>query len=82
MRVVIFAKDLSGRKDDGYYTKPDISSALDIFFDAENPNLFFDDEGENPLTRPDAEAIFNQDKKVTFYNEDGEKVIISRDLSD
>lgn len=34
MRVIVYAQDLSGRNDDGYYSKPDISSALDIFFDA------------------------------------------------
>lgn len=81
MRVVIYAQDLSGRKDDGYYTKPDISSALDIFFDPEKIDTFLDNEGDNPLLREDAEAIFKQDKRVTFYNSEGEKVVISYDLA-
>ena len=81
MRVVIYAQDLSGRKDDGHYTKPDLSSALDIFFDPENVDTFLDDEGENPLRREDAEEIFRQDKRVSFYNAEGEKVVISYDTS-
>lgn len=81
MRVVIYAQDLSGRNDDGYYTKPDLSSALDIFFDPEKVDAFLDDEGENPLLREDAEEIFRQDKRVTFYNSEGEKVVISYDPS-
>ena len=81
MRVVIYAQDLSGRNDDGYYTKPDLTSALDIFFDQEKAGVFLDDEGESPLMRGDAEEIFRQDKRVTFYNSEGEKVVISYDPS-
>jgi hypothetical protein len=81
MRVVIFAQDLSSRNDDGYYTKPDISSALDIFFPSGQADAFLDADGENALSRNDAEAIFQQDKKVIFYNEAGEKVVISQDPS-
>ncbi|WP_420383653.1 hypothetical protein [Novosphingobium sp.] len=80
MRVVIYAQDLSGRNDDGYYTKPDLRSALDIFFDPEKHDTFLDDVGESPLSRDDAEEIFRQGKKVTFYNSEGEKIIISNDL--
>ena len=82
MRVVVFAQDLSGRNDDGYYTKPELSLALDIFFASKNPNAFSDVDGEHPLTREDAEGIFKLDKKVIFYNEDGEKVVISYDPSE
>jgi hypothetical protein len=74
MRVIVYAQDLSGRNDDGYYSKPDISSALDIFFDAGKMDTFIDDEGENPLSREDAEEIFRSFKKLTFYNSDGEKL--------
>ncbi len=81
MRVVIYAQDLSGRNDDGYYTKPDLSSALDIFFDPEKVDIFLDDEGDNPLPREEAEEIFRQDKRVTFYNSEGERVVISYDPS-
>jgi len=81
MRVVIYAQDLSGRNDDGYYTKPDLSSALDVFFDPEKVDTFLDGEGENSLLREDAEKIFLQDKRVTFYNSDGEKVVITYDPS-
>lgn len=80
MRVVVYAQDLSSRKDDGYYTKPDISEALDIFFDAATAN-FIDDEAEHALSRQDAEALFDQDGKISFYNADGEKVVITRDPS-
>lgn len=79
MRVVVFAEDRSGRCDDGYYTKPSISEALDIFFaDRASPN-FTNSEGEDALSRADAEAMFDQEKRVTFYNVDGEKVVISLD---
>jgi len=81
MRVVIYAQDLSGRNDDGYYTKPDLSSALDISFDPEKVDAFLDDDGEHPLLREDAEEIFRQDKRVTFYNSEGEKIVISNDPS-
>lgn len=81
MRVVIYAQDLSGRKDDGYYTKPDLNSALDIFFDPEKIDTFLDDEGDSPLPRKDAEEIFRQDRRVVFYNSAGEKVVISNDPS-
>ena len=79
MRVIIYAQDLSGRKDDGYYTKPDLSSALDIFFDPENVETFLDNEAESPLRREDADEIFRQDKRLTFYNSAGEKIVISYD---
>ena len=81
MRVIVYAQDLSGRNDDGYYTKPDISSALDIFFGAGEIDTFIDDEGENPLSRHDAEEIFQSFKKITFFNADGERVVISYDPS-
>ena len=81
MRVVIYAQDLSGRKDDGHYTKPDLNSALDIFFDPEKIDTFLDDEGDSPLLRIDAEEIFRQDRQVVFYNSAGEKVVISIDPS-
>ncbi len=81
MRVVIYAQDLSGRQDDGYYTKPDLSSALDIFFGPEKVDTFLDDDGDSPLLREHAEEIFRLDRRVTFYNSEGEKVIISYDPS-
>jgi len=79
MRVVVYAEDLSGRRDDGYYTKRSIAAALDIFFSAGSSPNFTSSEGEDELTRADAEAMFDQDKRVTFYNADGEKVVISLD---
>lgn len=79
MSVIIYAQDLSGRKDDGYYTKPDISAALDIFFTTDKTSAFLDSDAEHPLGRSDAEAIFHQDRRVSFYNEDGEQVVISID---
>ncbi len=82
MRVIVFAEDLSGRKDDGYYTKSSIASALDIFFDEAVVDVFLDNEGENPLTRVEAEQIFNENQRITFFNEAGERVVISRDPSD
>lgn len=82
MRVIIFAEDLSGRKDDGYYTKPSLSSALDLFFDPQSVDTFLDPEGDNKLTRSEAEQIFNTDFKITFFNGAGEKVVITRDPSD
>lgn len=81
MRVVIHAQDLSGRRDDGYYTKPDIVTALDIFFDTPSAINFSDADAEHMLTREDVEAIFSQDGQVSFYNADGEKVVISLDPS-
>lgn len=79
MQVVIYAQDLSGRQDDGYYTKPSIGDALDIFFTSGADEAFVDEDAEHPMTRGDAEAAFAQEKRVTFYNADGEKVVISLD---
>ena len=81
MRVIVYAEDLSGRKDDGYYSKPDLASALDVFFGAGAGINTIDADGEDELNREDAEAMFNSDKRVTFYNEDGERVVISADLA-
>ena len=81
MRVVVFAQDLSGRRDDGHYTKPDIGSALDLFFSGEDPKNYLDDSGEEEMSREDAEGIFSVDRRVTFYNENGEKIVISADPS-
>ena len=79
MQVIVYAQDLSGRRDDGYYSKPSVAAALDIFFSAGASPNFTSSEGEDELSRADAEAIFNQEKRVTFYNADGEKVVISLD---
>ena len=81
MRVIIYAQDLSGRNDDGYYTKPNLSSALDMFFEHEGADTFFDEDGEMPLMREDAEEIFLQERRISFFNSNGEKVVISLDPS-
>ena len=81
MRVVVFAQDLSGRRDDGHYTKPDLASALDLFFAPDGTKLFLDADGNDEMTREDAEAFFKIDRQVTFYDEDGEKIVMSADLT-
>jgi hypothetical protein len=78
MQVIVHAEDRSGRGD-GYYTKPDIDSALDIFFESVSDPVYADRDGESLLTKEDAAAIFADENAVTFYNEDGEQVTISRD---
>lgn len=80
MQVIVYAEDLSGRRDDGYYTKSDISAALDIFFSTEGSQNFTDRDSEYEISRHEAEAAFRQENRVTFYNADGEKVVISLDL--
>lgn len=80
MQVIVYAEDLSGRGDDGYYTKPDINAALDIFFSAGSLPNFVDPDSEKEIGRDEAQVIFQQDNRVTFYNADGEKVVISLDL--
>ena len=79
MRVIVYAEDLSGRKDDGYYSKPDLASALEIFFGVGEVGMFLDPDVEHRLSRDEAEGIFDADGRVTFYNDDGEKVVISAD---
>jgi hypothetical protein len=81
MRVIVYAQDLSGRRDDGYYSKPDLASALNIFFGPDTGGNTSDEGGESVINREDAEAIFAVEKRVTFFNEDGEKVVISADPS-
>jgi len=79
MRVVVFAEDLSGRRDDGYYTKPTLAEALSLFFSDAGSNNFLDAEGNDEFTREDAEVAFEQSKRITFYNEEGEKIVIAAD---
>ncbi|WP_226019755.1 hypothetical protein [Novosphingobium sp. FKTRR1] len=81
MRVIVFAQDQSGRRDHGHYTKPDLASALDLFFSPDGSKLFLDVDGADEITREDAEAAFVIDRQVTFYNEDGEQTVISADPS-
>jgi hypothetical protein len=81
MRVIVFAQDLSGRRDHGHYTQPDLASALDLFFSPDGSKLFLDVDGADEITREDAEAAFVIDRRVTFYNETGEQTIITADPS-
>lgn len=81
MRVIVYAQDLSGRRDDGYYTKPEISAALDLFYTNPDETNFSDADGEAGLTRSDAEAIFATDGRVAFFNGAGEKIVITLDPS-
>ena len=82
MRVIVYAQDLSGRRDDGYYTKPDIASALDIFFNPGGTKNFLDADGENEITADEAAEIFRTDNRVEFFNEDGERIVIASDPSE
>ena len=79
MTVVVYAQDLSGRRDDGHYTKPDIGAALEIFFSAHDATNFMEADTEAPISIEEAREIFEIEGQVCFYNEDGEKVIITRD---
>lgn len=79
MRVIVFAEDLSGRGDDGHYTVPSAEAAFEIFFGSEDEQNFADQDGENPVSREEIEEIFSQDRRVTFFNSNGEKVVISLD---
>lgn len=81
MRVVVFAQDLSGRRDNGYYTKPDLASTLDLFFTTDQSKMFHDADGNQEITREDAEAAFKSELQVVFYNDDGEKIVLSADPS-
>ena len=82
MRVIVYAQDLSGRRDDGYYTKPDIASATAIFFIPSGPKNFRDADGDHEITVDEAEDIFRADNRVEFFNEDGERIVISSDANE
>ena len=79
MRVIVYAEDLSGRGDHGHYTKPDLASALDIFFAPDAGVNVIDLGGEYPIDRAEAEATFKAERRVSFFNADGERVVISAD---
>ena len=79
MRVIVYAEDLSGRMDDGHYSAVDLSAALDIFFAPDAGVNTLDRDGQDTLDRAEAEALFTQERRVTFYNADGEKVVLSAD---
>jgi hypothetical protein len=80
MRVIVNAEDHGGRSTP--YTKPDIGSALDIFFVGEDPDTFCDPDAEEQMTREDALATFEQQHEVRFFNSEGEQVTITRDWGD
>jgi len=79
VRVIVYAEDLSGRRDHGHYSKPDLASAMDIFFAPGVGGHTLDRDGEDTLDRAEVEALFAQERRVTFYNADGERVVISAD---
>ncbi len=81
MRVIVFSEDKSGRRDHGYYSKPDLASALDVFFSPSGSKMFLDMDGNDEMTREDAMAAFEVDRQVTFYNDDGERAVITADPS-
>lgn len=78
MRVIVHAESRS--RGDGYYTRENIDDALDTFFDGKS-EYFFDSDGEEEMTKEDAKMIFERERQVVFFDEDGEKVIISVDWS-
>lgn len=78
MRVIVHAEDLSSRGDHGYYTKPDISAALALFFSGGTTN-YLDRNAEDPLTLGEALDFFAHEGRILFFNEAGEKVVITRD---
>lgn len=79
MRVIVYAEDLSGRRDDGHYSAVDLAAALDIFFAPDAGKNTIDRDGEDTLDRGEAEAMFTQERRVTFYNAEGERVVLSAD---
>lgn len=84
MRVIVQSEDLSGRIDTGLYSKPSIEDALDcFFFGSEIYYLSADGDSEdgNTMSRADALAFFNQDGEVVFYDSDGAKTRIVRDIT-
>ena len=56
MTVVVYAQDLSGRRDDGHYTKPDIAAALEVFFSPSDAGNFIDAEAGPPTTEASPKA--------------------------
>lgn len=59
------------------FVKPSLNAALDCFFGAPQYRDAYEAEG---MTRAEAHARFAVDGQVMFYNADGEKTVISRDL--
>lgn len=80
MQVIVHVEDHGGRGD-GYYTKPDLQSALDIFFGLRSEPVYADQDAENPLDLATAIDVFAEENEVVFYNDDGERVRIVRDWS-
>lgn len=78
MTVIVHAQDGSGRGD-GYYAKPDLATALDPFFGPDCDPHYADADGEEQVTREDVAGTFDQQGETSFYNEDGERVVITAD---
>jgi hypothetical protein len=74
MQVIVHAE--SNSRGDGYYTRENIDDALDTFFDGKS-EYFVDSDGEEEMTKEDAKMIFARERQVAFFDEGGEKIIIS-----
>jgi hypothetical protein len=80
MQVIVHAEDRSGRGD-GYYTKPDLDAALDVFFGPEADPVYADRDAETRIDRSEAADMFSKGGSVAFHTADGERVEITRDRS-
>ncbi len=81
MKIIVHAQDLSGRGD-GYYSKPDITSALLPFFVDSSDHVYVDSDASEVMEMNDAEQIFLQEGRIEFYMPEGEKIVMTRDTSE
>lgn len=63
------------------YTMPSIDEALDRFFGEGSRPLYRQSDEEELLSRDDARTIFEVDGQIVCYDEDGDKLTISRDYA-
>ena len=81
-RRVIINTEENSRGGKFSYTKPTLADALDIFFpEGKDADAFADADEEERMTRNDAEALFNTEGEIRFFNESGELTVISADPS-
>lgn len=61
------------------YTLVSLDEALDKFFGEKSGPLFRSHDEEELITREEAKMMFDSDGQITCYDEDGDKLTISRD---
>lgn len=63
------------------YTQNSIEEALDVFFVGDQPDAYWDEDGEEPISRAEADEFLREERGLRFYNSEGERTVLTLDPS-